>query len=157
MGSPLLDIAAELRTKIMEQAMPTRVKLISCFSFGRRVTVPVRFSLPDEDGTPSSEFHNLPHLTVLHTCRQIYHETQFLPYQLTLFELGDIRDAMMFFATLSPSKLANIRRIRIECKLGSLHYTGRIDWNYHAEWMSFCAFAQRSLVDLRELRIDLLG
>ena len=153
-GFPLLELAAELRTKIMEQTMPTRVKLISA---PHSITGPVRFSLPDEDGTPSSEFHNLPHLNVLHTCRQIFHEAQFFPYQFTLFELGDIRDAMMFFATLSPNKLANIRRIRVECKLRLLHYIGWGDWDYHVKWMAFCAFARRALTDLRELHIDLLG
>ena len=49
------------------------------------------------------------------------------PYQLPLFDLGDIRNAVMFFNALNLDKLAHIWHLHVKCKLAPLHYTGSME------------------------------
>ena len=143
--------------RIFEATIASYVKLQGCFSYDPIVKDPMHFRRPDDEHSPSCPFLELPHFEILQTCRLYRDEALLLPYQVTLFDLGDVRLALNFLRSLNVQALANIRHIRFECRLLSLHTSGRMDWNYPQHWTTFVNFVANVLINLRELQVDLVG
>ena len=153
----LARFPVELRMKIFEATLASHVQLESCFTFGQTVSGAPLFWRPNDKDASRRSFLELPHFDILRTFQEYRRETLLLPYQVTLFDLGDIRNAMIYLKSLTVQELASVRSIRIECNTLSQHISGRCDWEYPKSWSIFCQFASNVLVNLRELRVDLTG
>jgi hypothetical protein len=98
-NSPLLRLPSELRNRVYEYALGG-----DCEPFTIKAS-PIDFPMTLLD---------LPALSLLRSCRQIYHETANLPYTLIKSKFSDSTSISKFVDQRTPAQLQAIRHLVLD-------------------------------------------
>ncbi|KAH7399562.1 hypothetical protein BKA66DRAFT_565632 [Pyrenochaeta sp. MPI-SDFR-AT-0127] len=108
--SPLLNLPAEIRTKIFEHVVGGNVFLIGAFRA-------VFFRHKDSTNPDYYTFHPERQLTLLRVCRQIYSETATLIFRTSLFRFASCRGLEKVWERLLPAQRDSVRRMVMDIHL----------------------------------------